>query len=171
AVRFWNGLGSECKVISLVQKQIAEGGPGNHTHPKITRFFMTIPEAVQLVLEAGSMAKGGEIFVLEMGKPIKIVDLAKDLIRLSGLEVDKDIQIEFTGLRPGEKLYEELLTDTEHTQATAHNKVRIAKARSNPPSFLNLLDGLISSVNGNEEYKALLKELVPEYQPGKDQGN
>ncbi len=127
--RFGNVLGSNGSVIPLFKKQIAEGGPLTVTHPNMSRYFMTIPEACQLVLEAGAMGKGGEIFVFDMGQSIKIVDLAKRMVRLSGLEVDKDISIVFTGLRPGEKLYEELLNDAETTIPTHHPKIMIARVR------------------------------------------
>ncbi|MCK4257782.1 MAG: polysaccharide biosynthesis protein [Halanaerobiales bacterium] len=127
AVRFGNVLGSRGSVIPLFKKQIAQGGPVTVTHPEINRFFMTIPEASQLVIQAGALGNGGEVFVLDMGKPVKIIDLAKDIIELSGLKVDEDIEIKITGLRPGEKLYEELLSDKEGTVATKHERILIAK--------------------------------------------
>jgi len=128
AVRFGNVLGSRGSVIPTFKKQIAKGGPVTVTHPEMVRYFMTIPEASQLVIQAGAMAQGGEIFILDMGKPVKIVDLARDLIRLSGFEVDVDIKLEFSGIRPGEKLYEELLTADEGTTSTKHQRIFVAKA-------------------------------------------
>ncbi|MEX3916219.1 polysaccharide biosynthesis protein [Paraburkholderia sp. BR10872] len=165
-VRFGNVLGSAGSVIPKFQQQIARGGPVTVTHPEITRFFMTIPEAAQLVLQASSMGQGGEIFILDMGKPVKIVDLARDLIRLYGFAEDQ-IRIEFSGLRPGEKLYEELLADDEMTARTAHPKLRIARAREVP---VNLLDELLPwlmqhRVPGDDEVRRDLRRWVPEYQP------
>ena len=127
AVRFGNVLGSNGSVVPVFKRQISNGGPVTVTHPEMKRYFMTIPEAVQLVIQAGAMAWGGEVFVLDMGEPVKIVDLARDMIRLSGLEPDKDIQIEFTGIRPGEKLFEELLTAEEGSTATEHKRIFTAR--------------------------------------------
>ena len=165
-VRFGNVLGSTGSVIPKFREQIAQGGPITVTHPDITRYFMSIPEAAQLVLQAGLMGAHGEIFVLEMGKPVKIVDLAQDLIRLSGFSED-EIKIEFTGLRPGEKLYEELLSDTEHTLPTPHPKLRIAQARAVPAEWLReVLNWMNAHATQNDvEVKQALVEWVPEYVP------
>lgn len=163
--RFGNVLGSNGSVIPIFRKQIEEGGPVTVTHPDITRFFMTIPEACQLVLEAGFMGKGGEIYVFDMGKPVRILDLAKRMIRLSGFEPGADIKIEFSGLRPGEKLYEELLADKENTLPTYNPKISIAQVETT--DFMvaleakNLLGFLYSY--SNSELIGKLKDLVPEY--------
>ncbi len=165
-VRFGNVLGSNGSVIPLFKKQIAEGGPVTVTHREIIRYFMTIPEAAQLVLQAGAMAKGGEIFILDMGEPVKIYDLAKDLISLSGLILDVDIKIIFTGLRPGEKLYEELLLDAEGIQKTVHHKIYTAY-----PLNVDINDVIkkvevlndVAYKNNNYLLKETLKKYVPSF--------
>ncbi|CAB3637505.1 polysaccharide biosynthesis protein [Paraburkholderia rhynchosiae] len=165
-VRFGNVLGSAGSVIPKFQEQIARGGPVTVTHPEITRFFMTIPEASQLVLQASSMGHGGEIFILDMGKPVRIADLAHDLIRLYGF-TEEQIRVVFTGLRPGEKLYEELLADDETTTRTPHPKLRIARAREVPDSLIdNLLPWLMQHrVPTDDEVRRDLRRWVSEYQP------
>jgi FlaA1/EpsC-like NDP-sugar epimerase len=164
--RFGNVLGSNGSVIPLFKKQIQNGGPITVTHPEITRYFMTIPEACQLVLEASAMGDGGEIFIFDMGKSVKILDLAEKMIWLSGLEPRKDIDIVFTGLREGEKLYEELLNNSENTLKTHHHKIMIAKVRPQEYDEINRYVELFNDlVHDKNELKsvALMKELVPEY--------
>jgi FlaA1/EpsC-like NDP-sugar epimerase len=165
-VRFGNVLGSNGSVIPKFKDQIAKGGPITVTHPEITRYFMSIPEAAQLVMQAAQMGKGGEIFVLDMGEPVKIFDLANDMIRLSGLNAD-DIKIEYTGLRPGEKLYEELLADSEQTLATPHHKIRIAQAREVETENMSELLAWVSSASSLPDgaVKSALKNWIPEYLP------
>jgi FlaA1/EpsC-like NDP-sugar epimerase len=164
--RFGNVLGSNGSVIPLFEKQIAGGGPITVTHPDITRYFMTIPEACQLVLEAGSMGEGGEIFVFDMGASVKIVDLAKKMIRLSGLQLGKDIQIVFTGLRPGEKLYEELLTSGENIKSTHHHKILKADIENMPLDKVQKTIHLLKEAQEKQDaYRlvSLLKDMIPEY--------
>lgn len=163
--RFGNVLGSNGSVIPLFEKQIKNGGPITVTDERITRFFMTIPEACQLVMEAGTIGNGGEIFVFEMGEPIKIIELAKKMITLSNLELGKDIEIKYTGLRPGEKLYEELLANEENTLPTHHEKILIAKTRMAGVDSMNYISDLIALIptQKNMEIVALMKKIVPEY--------
>jgi len=166
AVRFGNVLGSNGSVIPLFKKQIAEGGPVTVTHPDIIRYFMTIPEAVSLVLQAGAYAKGGEIFVLDMGEPVKIVDLAKNLIKLSGYKVGEDIEIKFTGLRPGEKMYEELLMNEEGLKKTANKMIFIGKPiEFDEERFKKQLDKLGEDAKSETgDIRKDVKEIVPTYQ-------
>jgi FlaA1/EpsC-like NDP-sugar epimerase len=166
-VRFGNVLGSSGSVIPTFREQIARGGPVTVTHPEIVRYFMLIPEAAQLVLQAGLMGGGGEIFALEMGEPIRIADLARDMIRLSGLTED-DIRIEFIGLRPGEKLFEELLTDSERTLPTPHPKLRVALAEAAPEAeWWRELESWMTgpAPDTAREVKLRLRRFVPEYSP------
>ena len=166
AVRFGNVLGSNGSVIPLFKKQIAHGGPVTVTHKDIIRYFMTIPEAVSLVIQAGVYAKGGEIFVLDMGKPVKIYDLAENLIRLSGYTPNKDIKIEITGLRPGEKLYEELLMNNDNLTKTAHNKIFIDKPETiSLNKIIKQIDDLlfVAKIGNKNMLKDKLKEIVPTY--------
>ena len=165
AVRFGNVLGSNGSVIPLFKKQIEKGGPVTVTHPEITRFFMTIQEAAQLVIQAGGFAEGGEIFVLDMGKPVKMVELARDLITLSGFKPDKDIKIEFIGLRPGEKLYEELLIDEAGLTTTDHNKIFVEKPKDANIEFIEEAIKEFMNVDNmsREELIKLLQEKVPTY--------
>ncbi len=167
AVRFGNVLGSNGSVIPLFKKQIAEGGPVKVTHPDIIRYFMTIPEAVSLVLQAGAYAKGGEIFVLDMGKPVKILDLAKNLIKLSGYTPDKDIKIEFTGLRPGEKLYEELLMEEEGLKETQNKLIHIGKPiEFDDEKFSQQLNDLYkSALQEPDDVRRMVAEIVTTYHP------
>jgi FlaA1/EpsC-like NDP-sugar epimerase len=164
--RFGNVLGSNGSVIPRFKKQIESGQPITVTDPNITRFFMTISEASQLVLEAATMGKGGEIFIFDMGKPVRIDDLARKMIQLSGLELGKDIQINYTGIRPGEKLYEELLANEENTLPTHHRKIMIAKVKeydfATVSADIHELIGLFNAQN-NEAIVRKMKAIVPEF--------
>ena len=172
--RFGNVLGSSGSVIPMFTRQIEMGGPVTVTHPEITRYFMTIPEACELVLEAGFMGKGGEIFVFDMGEPIKIVDLARQMIRLSGLEPGKDILIEITGLRPGEKLYEELLADEENTIPTHHPKIKIARVGGVAhDNFRGMIEEKLSRLYtlSRQGVVDMLEQIVPEYRSSNKEYN
>lgn len=168
AVRFGNVLGSRGSVIPLFKKQIAKGGPVTVTHPDMKRYFMTIPEASQLVLQAGAMAKGGEVFVLDMGEPVRIYDLAKDLITLSGLIPDKDIEIKITGLRPGEKLFEELLSAEDGTEKTTHKKIFTARIKEIDKAGLDKEIRKILEITDGEKVVAALQKIVPTYTPNRE---
>jgi len=175
AVRFGNVVGSSGSVIPFFRRQIEQGGPVTVTHPEVNRFFMTIPEASQMILQAGAMGEGGEIFILKMGTPVRIVDMARDLIRLSGKEPDVDIQIVFTGLRPGEKLYEELITVGEDILPTGHKKVMVLRSESyfqgaKTPgeareNLYRQIDELVQIADRHDApgIKRKLHEIVPEY--------
>ncbi len=168
SVRFGNVLGSNGSVVPIFKDQIAAGGPVMVTHPEMSRYFMTIPEAVQLVLQASTMGKGSEIFVLDMGKPISIVELARQLILLSGLEPDDDIRIEFTGPRPGEKLHEELNLESEELQATHHPKIKIFAGGSISPDRMEQPPDRFApgAANTRRDLKSLIEEMtsiVPDY--------
>lgn len=169
AVRFGNVLGSRGSVVQVFKNQIANGGPVTVTHPEMKRYFMTIPEAVQLVLQAAVLGKGGEVFVLNMGEPVRIVDLAHDLIELSGLEVERDIDIVFTGLRPGEKMYEELFVPGEKYEQTCHDKIFIARCASEfvPPDLEESVEVLAMAAQRDNRPAIVrgLKALIPEYRP------
>jgi FlaA1/EpsC-like NDP-sugar epimerase len=163
--RFGNVLGSNGSVIPLFRRQIAQGGPVTVTHPEVTRFFMTIPEACRLVLEAATMGRGGEIYVFDMGAPVRIADLADRMIRLSGKEPGRDIEVRYTGLRPGEKLYEELLASQEDTQPTHHPRILIGRVRPVPATSSATLHDLLSAAHAADDAGCvrLLKALIPEY--------
>jgi FlaA1/EpsC-like NDP-sugar epimerase len=168
-VRFGNVLGSNGSVVPLFQRQIASGGPVTVTHPEVTRYFMTIPEAVMLVLQAGSIGRGGELFLLDMGEPVKILDLARNMIRLAGLVPDRDIKIEFIGLRPGEKLYEELLIDGEDILDTVYDKIKVCNNANgfNEKMLFEAIEQfnlLLKDSRNNEAAVEVLRKLVPAFQ-------
>jgi FlaA1/EpsC-like NDP-sugar epimerase len=168
AVRFGNVLGSSGSVIPLFKHQIEKGGPVTVTDPEMTRYFMSIEEAAQLILQTGAMGAGGEIFILKMGIPVKIIKLAHDLIKLLGYEPEKDIKIQFTGLRPGEKLYEELITQGEGILPTKHDKIMVLQGDGKPKQEIEELLSLLAkmaSVHDSFGIKKVLKNIIPEYMP------
>ena len=177
AVRFGNVVGSSGSVIPIFRRQIEQGGPVTVTHPEVNRYFMTIPEATQMILQAGAMGEGGEVFILRMGTPVKIVDMARDLIRLSGKEPDVDVRIIYTGLRDGEKLYEELITVGEDILPTGHEKIMVLRSNHQPnegnilqesrEKLEKKIDELVKDAlrHDSRAIKQKLKEIVPEYTP------
>ncbi len=169
AVRFGNVIGSSGSVIPLFQEQIARGGPVTVTHPDIIRYFMSVSEAAQLILQAGAMGKGGEIFLLDMGKPVRILDMARDLIRLHGYEPEADIPIQFIGLRSGEKLYEELITAEEGIVTTSHEKIMVLRGNHtwNPKILNDHIDELLAVTREYDglSIKRKLQDLVSDYTP------
>jgi FlaA1/EpsC-like NDP-sugar epimerase len=168
SVRFGNVLGSRGSVVPTFIRQIRAGGPVKITHPEMQRYFMTIPEAVQLVLQAGALGRGGEVFLLDMGDPIRIVDIATDLIRLSGLTVGTDIEIKFVGMRPGEKLYEEMFFSAENVIPTDHPKVLRARNGILPEGTMRLVEELIRNAEkdaAEEDLRLQLRLLVPDFHP------
>ncbi len=171
SVRFGNVLGSRGSVIPVFKEQIKRGGPVTITHPEMTRYFMTIPEASQLVLQAAAINGSGRVYVLDMGKPVKIKDLAEDLIQLSGFEPHVDIEIVYSGIRPGEKLFEEILTSEEGTTGTRHDKIYISPQKDLPPSFGEKIDALLASASRGDDPKTLrqgLRDIVPAFRNGKN---
>jgi FlaA1/EpsC-like NDP-sugar epimerase len=167
AVRFGNVLGSSGSVVPIFRKQIEAGGPVTVTHPDMKRYFMTIPEASQLVMQAGAIGQGGEIFILDMGEPVRILDLAHEMIRRAGLKVGEDIELRFSGVRPGEKLYEELSCDNEQTRPTAHKKIRVWQLPTATESEIQrMLERLMSVIDSSrEEVVQALSDCIPEYHP------
>ena len=168
SVRFGNVLGSRGSVVPTFLRQIRAGGPVTVTHPEMQRYFMTIPEAVQLVLQAGALGRGGEVFLLDMGEPIRIVDIATDLIRLSGLTVGTDIEIKFSGVRPGEKLYEEMFFSAENVLTTEHPKVLRARNGILPEGIMRRIEALVKAAEAehpDDELRALLRALLPDFHP------